>query len=165
MELKVKRLSPDAKLPSKAHSEDIGWDLCCVADEDFCDYTLSGSDKFFILDIGESHIFHTGIACEIETGFAAFLWDRSGMGAKRNIHRLAGVIDSTYRGEWLVCLVNLSQQPQVIKAGDKIIQAVIQRVEDCTVTEVDELSETERAEGGFASAYWPVYCEPLLRPS
>jgi dUTP pyrophosphatase len=73
------------------------------------------------------------------------------MGAKHNIHRLAGVIDANYRGEWMVSLINLSKKPYTIFEGDKIIQAIIQRDEQLDFV-LGELDETSRGEQGFGSS-------------
>lgn len=171
------RMHPDAKLPTTSE-DNIGHDLYCVEDEEFKNGEIelapisnrellrsltnainnSLFDEFDAaillekLDKRHSHIFHTGIAAKVPTGYAALLWDRSGMGAKRNIHRLAGVIDSSYTGEWLVSLINLSNEPQVIKAGDKIVQFIIQKEYKVFPQWVDSLEETERGSKGFGSS-------------
>lgn len=134
---KVKKLSPDATLPTKNNPSDAGIDI----------YT----NESHTLKPGETYVFATGIAVEFSRGYVALLWDRSGFGSK-GIHRLAGVIDSGYRGEWKVVLVNLTEQPYVIKAGDKVIQCVMQRFEPVRIKEVNKLSETARASAGFGSS-------------
>ena len=96
-------------------------------------------------------MFSTGIAVEFPPIYVALLWDRSGLGSK-SIHRLAGVIDSTYRGEWKVILTNLSSKTYLVKKGDKIIQCILQKYEDPEITEVSSLSETTRASEGFGSS-------------
>ena len=147
MNLKVKKLTSSAKLPEKAHLSDAGFDIFTTED--------------YNLKPGETHLFDTGIACELPIGYCALIWDRSGLGSK-GIHRLAGVIDSSYRGEWKVALVNLSnlnhtasvlqeQSAYKVKAGDKIAQVIIQKVEPFSTVEVDELSETNRGDSGFGS--------------
>ena len=133
---KVQKLSPTATLPTKGNSDDAGIDL----------YT----NESYTLAPGERHMFTTGIACSIPTGYVALLWDRSGLGSK-GIHRFAGVIDSGYRGEWKVILYNSTNEPFEIKAGDKIIQCIIQKFEPAEITEVQELDETERGAGAFGS--------------
>ena len=91
----VKKLSPDAMLPTKANVSDAGIDI----------YT----NESYTLAPGERHMFTTGIACAIPDGYVALLWDRSGLGSK-GIHRFAGVIDSGYRGEWKVILYNSTNE-------------------------------------------------------
>ena len=73
------------------------------------------------------------------------------MGAKKNIHRLAGVIDCTYRGEWMVVLTNLSKDSHIIEAGDKIIQAQLALVIPANPVWTNELPESYRGESGFGS--------------
>ncbi len=136
-DFRVQKLTADAALPSKDNPTDAGIDIF--------------TNESYTLAPGERHLFTTGIAVEFPRGHVALLWDRSGLGSK-GIHRLAGVIDSGYRGEWKVALVNLSDQPYEIKAGDKIIQCVLQRFEPVEITEVDALTETARATAGFGSS-------------
>ena len=134
---KVKKLSPNATLPTKNNASDAGIDI----------YT----NESHTLRPGEVYMFPTGIAVEFPKGYVALMWDRSGLGSK-GIHRLAGVIDSGYRGEWKVVLVNLTKKPYVIKSGDKIIKCVIQKFEPVRIKETKELSNTARADAGFGSS-------------
>lgn len=134
---KVKKLSPEAILPTKDNPSDAGIDI----------YT----SESHTLQPGERHLFSTGIAVSFPKGFVALLWDRSGLGS-HGIHHLAGVIDSGYRGEWKVALVNLGQKPWTIQAGDKIIQCILQKYESVKITEVKELRETKRGFKGFGSS-------------
>jgi dUTP pyrophosphatase len=133
----VKKLSSDAKMPAKDNPTDAGIDI----------YT----NETYTLSPGETHLFSTGISAAIPDGYVALLWDRSGLGSK-GIHRLAGVIDSGYRGEWKVVLTNLSPDPYEITAGDKIVQCVVQKFEPVEITEVDELSDSLRGSRGFGSS-------------
>ncbi len=119
--LLFKKLHPDAVLPAKAGPLEACYDMCCVKDDEF--YVDDRGNCRYNLSVGQSHIFHTGLACDLPDGRALFLWDRSGMGAKRNLHRLAGVINCKSNTEILVSLVNLSSTPQVIYSGDVIAQA------------------------------------------
>ena len=147
--LPCQRLHPQAKLPAKAGPEEIGWDICCVADDVFSEDIAPG--LCMLLDPGESHLFHTGFACAIDPGYAVLFFDRSGMGGKKNIHRLAGVIDCTYRGEWRVSLINLSKKPHIISEGDKIVQGIIVRDIPGVTYWVDQLPESRRGTAGFGS--------------
>lgn len=134
---KVKKLSPTASLPTKNNPADAGIDIY--------------SNESHQLAAGEYYLFSTGIAVEFPQGYVALLWDRSGLGS-RGIHRLAGVIDSGYRGEWKVALINLSSEPCEIKSGDKIIQCVLQKFEPVEISPVAQLSSTERGNKGFGSS-------------
>ncbi len=152
-----KRLHPNAKLPAKAGELEACYDISCVADDRFWEpECIAGIEygvkkKFMELKPGRSHVFHTGLACAIPKGRALFLWDRSGMGAKKNIHRLAGCLDSSYRGEVLVSLINLSNDTHIIEEGDRIIQGHLALVLPGTPVWVDELPESYRGYKGFGS--------------
>jgi dUTP pyrophosphatase len=94
----------------------------------------------------------TGIAIEIPKGFVGLVWPRSGLAIKKGVSVLAGVIDSSYRGEIGVVLLNTNYDDLIIKKGDKIAQLLIQPIETVNIEEVKELSDTERAENGFGSS-------------
>ena len=95
----------------------------------------------------------TGLFMELPQGFEAQVRPRSGLAIKQGITCLnsPGTIDSDYRGEIKVILINLSAEPQIIQPGDRIAQIVIQKVERATFTVVPVLSGTERNNGGFGS--------------
>ena len=133
----IQKLSGDATLPTKGNAADAGIDI----------YT----NETYTLQPGERHMFTTGIACSFPEGYVGLLWDRSGLGSK-GIHRFAGVIDSGYRGEWKVILCNLTPEPFEIKAGDKIIQCIVQKFEPTEISEVESLEESARGEKGFGSS-------------
>jgi len=141
--LNVKRLTEDAKLPTKAYVGDAGFDLYTVQDiEEADDYSGGGRA-----------IFSTGVAIEIPEGYVGIIKDRSGLAAKQGITVLAGVIDSGYRGEIKVVLFNSSPGLfKSIKKGDKIAQLVILPLPAFEVNEVEELSEAERGIKGFGSS-------------
>lgn len=134
---KVKKLSATATAPTKNNPDDAGIDVY--------------SDETYNLKPGEVHLFSTGIAVEFPRGHVALFWDRSGLGS-RGIHRLAGVLDSGYRGEWKVALVNLTKKSYQISRGDKIIQCIIQKFEAVKITEIKNLSTTKRGARGFGSS-------------
>jgi len=134
---RVKKLSPDVVVPTKENPTDAGIDVY--------------SNETYTLRPGERHVFKTGISVGFPDGYVALLWDRSGLGSK-GIHRVAGVIDSGYRGEWGVVLLNTTSDPYEVKKGDKIIQCVLQKFEPVEIEEVVSLSATARAEAGFGSS-------------
>jgi len=136
MELKVKRLHSAAKLPSYGHPGDAGLDLFSCAD--------------LILAPGQVRAVPTGIKVAIPAGHVGLIWDKSGISLS-GVHRLAGVVDAGYRGEVRVVMVNLSREPLTISQGMKIAQMLIQPVREVKVTEVEELDDTSRGEGGFGS--------------
>ncbi len=136
LKLKVKRISPGAKLPLYSHKGDAGMDLFSAVDD--------------LLQAGEVKPIPTGIQMAIPEGYVGLIWDKSGI-SLRGVHRLAGVVDAGYRGEVRVVMVNLGKEPFVVKKGVKIAQMLIQPVETVEVVEADELDETLRGKGGFGS--------------
>jgi len=129
-------------MPSYANAGDAGADL--VAAEDM---TLAPA--------GGRGLVPTGAAIAIPEGYAGFVQPRSGLALKHGVTCLntPGLIDSGYRGELKVILVNLDPtEPFEISRGDRIAQLVIQRVEHCSFVETDELPASERGEGGFGSS-------------
>ena len=137
LEIKIKKIHPYAILPKYTHEGDAGMDLFSCED-----YTLKA---------GERKIFPLGFQAEVPIGYVVHIWDKSGLASKHGIKTMAGVIDSSYRGEYMVVLLNTSDKDYEIKKGDKIAQAVITKVENPKIIEVDELSETSRGEGRFGS--------------
>ncbi len=137
MKIRVKKLHPDAKVPAFAHPGDAGMDLFSVED--------------MVLAPGERGSVPTGIAIELPEGYVSLVWDKSGPSHKFGMKTLGGVLDSGYRGEYLIGLVNLGREPFEIKRGQKIAQLLIQRVEHPEIQETDELSDTSRGAGGFGS--------------
>lgn len=136
MKLKVKRIVEGAKLPFYHHRGDAGLDIFSAVD---C-----------VLEAGIAKAVPTGIKVAIPEGYAGLIWDKSGISLK-GVHKLAGVIDSGYRGEVKVVLVNLSKKPFRIGKGMKIAQLLIQPVVEVQVVETDKLGETSRGEEGFGS--------------
>jgi len=136
MEIKVKRIHPDAKLPIYGHPGDAGLDLFSVVDRD--------------LRPGEVFAVPTGIQIAVPPGYAGLVWDKSGISLK-GVHRLAGVIDAGYRGEVQVVLINLGPAPFAVRKGLKIAQLLVQPVAAVAVVESDSLDDTSRGQGGFGS--------------
>jgi dUTP pyrophosphatase len=140
IELQFRRLFPDAVLPDRAYSGDAGLDL--VARERV------------ELAPGERATVGTGIAVAIPEGHAGFVQPRSGLAARHGISivNTPGLIDSGYRGELKVVLVNLDAREKfTVKRGDRIAQLVVQRVEDVAWQVVDSLDATDRGAGGHGS--------------
>lgn len=137
MQIKIKRLDPNAKMPLYAHPGDVGLDV------------FSKEDK--TLTPGERYNFMLGFALEFEHGYAGIMKDKSGMARNLGCHVMGGVYDAGYRGEYNVELINLSQQEVIIEKHQKIAQLVIVPVAIGELVEVDELSDSERGEGRFGS--------------
>lgn len=139
MKLRIKRLTDTATIPTKAHLSDACFDI-------YADSEATILPK-------QSAIVHTGFATEIPNGWFAAVYPRSSMGCKRHLRlsNSTGVIDSAYRGEWLVSLYNDGDETQIINHGDRIAQFAFLPVPDVWIEEVDELTDSERGQGGFGS--------------
>jgi len=134
------RLDPDLPIPSYAHPGDAGADLLAAVD-----VTLAP---------GERAVVPTGVAIALPEGYAGFVHPRSGLAARAGLALVnaPGTIDSGYRGEIKVIVVNLDRsEPIELRRGDRIAQLVIQRVERAEFTVVPTLPESVRAGGGFGS--------------
>ncbi len=142
MQLKIKKLKENARIPKRATEGAAGMDLfACITDA-------------VALAPGQLTVIPTGIAIELpDNSCAAFLYARSGLGVKHGIclSNGVGVIDSDYRGEICVGLCNVSDTPYTIEPGERVAQMVIAPVLTLSVVEVGELGETERGSGGFGS--------------
>jgi dUTP pyrophosphatase len=141
MTLKVRRLDARARLPTRAYPGDAGLDLYALEDA--------------ALDPGERASVGTGIAIEIPDGEAGLVLPRSGLAARHGIALVnaPGLIDSGYRGEVVVLLLNTDHDSGfTITAGDRIAQLVLVKVQTPEVVEVEELAVSERGAGGFGSS-------------
>lgn len=139
LNLKVQRVHKDAILPNYAHKGDAGLDLYAVEDKK--------------INSGESALIKTGIKIELPQQTEAQVRPRSGLALKHGITVLntPGTIDEGYRGEVGVILINHGKNDFFVEKGMKIAQMVVKPTWCVDVTEVTELSDTERAEGGFGS--------------
>lgn len=135
--LKFKKLDPSAIIPSFAHSTDAGFDI----------YTTEEKT----LNLGDWYAFSTGLVSEIPDGYFVKFFDKSGLALRSGIQILAGVIDAGYRGEWKVIVRNSGKEPITIGKGEKVTQGVLMKVIQMEIKVVDELSGSERGEGGFGS--------------
>jgi dUTP pyrophosphatase len=137
--LRVRKLNPDAILPSYAREGDAGLDLFAV--------------KQVIIEPGTSALVPTGIAIELPSGTEAQVRPRSGLALKHAVTVLntPGTVDEGYRGEVGVILINHGTSSFTVSAGMKIAQMVVSPRVQVAVVEVAELSDTERGSGGFGS--------------
>ena len=138
--IRVKLLHPEARLPARAHPGDGGADLFAVESA-----TIAPGER---CDIG------TGIALAIPPGYAGFVQPRSGLAFKHGIMLVnsPGLIDSGYRGEVRVSLLNSGAVEFVVAPGDRIAQLVLQRIETPEFERRESLEETERGGEGFGSS-------------
>ena len=142
MKLQIKRLRPDAKIPTRGSAAAAGYDLYACPDSETVTIAPHTSQK-----IG------TGIAVAVPDGYFAAIFARSGLVAKEGLRpsNCVGVADSDYRGEYFIALHNDTDTTKTIHKGDRIAQMVVLPYLSVTFEEVDELDETDRGAGGFGS--------------
>jgi dUTP diphosphatase len=138
--LPVRRIRPDAVLPSRAYEGDAGLDLPAA--------------EAIVLGPGERAVVGTGLAVAVPEGHAGFVQPRSGLAAKHGITivNAPGLVDSGYRGEVKVVLLNTGDEPFAVEPGMRIAQFVVLPVAAVEPVEVDELPATERGERGHGSS-------------
>jgi dUTP pyrophosphatase len=142
IELPVRRLRPDATVPARAYDGDAGLDLAAC--------------ERVVLEPGERAVVGTGLAVAIPAGHAGFVQPRSGLAARNGISivNTPGLVDSGYRGELRVVLLNTDrEQAFVIEPGMRIAQLVVVPVPGVEPHEVDELPDTDRGDRGFGSSH------------
>ena len=139
--IKVKKLRPGAHLPTYGTEFSAGADLYACAEEPV---TIAP---------GETKKIPTGLAMEIPVGFAGLIYARSGLGTKQGLApaNKVGVVDSDYRGEFMVFLHNHSAEIRTVSHGDRVAQLVVTPVYTPGFEETDELTDTARGAGGFGS--------------
>lgn len=139
MELKIKRLNKDAKIPQYAHESDAGMDLFSIEEK--------------VIKAGETALIKTGIALELPEQMEAQVRPRSGLALKHSVTVLnsPGTVDSGYRGEICIILINHGKTDFQVEKYMRIAQMVISPVLKVTVKEVSEISVSDREAEGFGS--------------
>jgi dUTP pyrophosphatase len=137
LKIKIQKIR-EVKIPNYAHQGDAGLDI-------------HSAEENYILKPGERKGFLTGIKMEIPSGYVGLIWDKSGLASKHGIKTMAGVIDSSYRGEIIIVLINLGNENYLVEKNTKIAQMLIQKIERVEIEEVENLDETKRGENGFGS--------------
>ena len=137
MQLNIKKLHPDAKLPSYAQPSDAGMDL----------YALETT----VVSAHNVARVRTGIAMEIPDGYVGLCWDKSGLSMNHQLKVLGGVIDAGFRGELILGIYNLGDSDYTFEKHHKVMQMLVQKIEDMEILEVTELSDSARGAGGFGS--------------
>lgn len=139
MILRFKRIHPDAILPAYAHPSDAGMDVRSIED--------------LVIAPGKRALVHTGLVMQLPPRYEAQVRPRSGLALKQGVTVLnaPGTIDSGYRGEIGVVLINLGETAFKVVKGDKIAQIVIAPVTQAQIEECDVVDATDRGEGGFGS--------------
>jgi len=137
IDIKLKKLKPEVKLPSYAHPGDAGMDLYSLED--------------YKLQPGERRVFYLGFAIEFPTGYAGIIQDKGSLPKNGGLHVIGGVYDDGFRGEYNVMLINLGQESFKIAKGQKIAQLIFYPVAYAQIIETDTLSESSRGNGNFGS--------------
>jgi len=137
MKLKIKKLHPDAKLPTYGHKTDAGMDLFSIKD--------------YSVKPGEIVHAETGIAIELPRGYAALIWDKGSIAMVHGLKVLGGVGDCGYTGDYTVGLINLGKKVFNIEKGQKIAQILIQKVENPEIIESTEIASGKRGKNRFGS--------------
>lgn len=139
VKIKILKLNKDAKIPLYAHEGDSGMDLYSVSEN--------------VLKPGERCLIETGLKFEIPEGYEAQVRSKSGLTLNYGISVLnsPGTIDSGYRGEIKVILINHGKEIYKIEKGSKIAQVVFQKVEKVSLEDVNELKDSKRGKNGFGS--------------
>lgn len=154
--VKVKRLSETALLPTKAHDSDAAFDLYADIQETYIPFgkTIEESEKGIKLKPGQTVKVSSGVAMEIPEWYWGAVYARSGLATKQGLRpaNCVGVIDSHYRGPIIVAVHNDSNNVQIIHHGDRIAQFMLAPVIETKFEEVSELSDSDRGEGGFGSS-------------
>ena len=141
MEVSVKKLRPDAILPTYGSAEAAGADLyACL-------------DAPVLIAPGTTAFIPTGLSMELPRGYAGLIYARSGLSCKQDLApaNKVGVIDSDYRGEFIVALHNHGREVRTVKSGDRIAQLLVTAVLAPSFREADSLSDSDRGSGGFGS--------------
>ena len=141
MKLKIKKLDERAIIPTYGTEYSAGADL----------YNMGGESVS--VAPGETVLIHTGLSIEIPEGYCGLIFARSGLATKRGLApaNKVGVVDSDYRGEWMVALHNHSDKTATVEGGERVAQMVVVPYLKAEFELTDELSETERGAGGFGS--------------
>lgn len=138
MKINIKLLNEKSRVPTK-NEGDAGYDL--YASEDA------------IIKPMERRLIKTGVSLEIPSGYYGHISDRSGMAYKKGAHCLGKIVDSTYRGDIGIIILNTDMYEQIkISAGDRVAQIIFKKYEEVEFCESQELTETERANGGYGSS-------------
>ena len=137
--ININLLSPNANIPSRGSDESAGLDIC----------TIESVTK----TAGQRALLKTGIAMSMPRGYVGLIWPRSKLAAKMGVDVLAGVVDSDYRGEIMVSLLNTGQDAVELRSGDKVAQMIIQKhFSDMEINIVNDLDITMRGYSGVNSS-------------
>jgi len=137
--ININLLSPNANIPSRGSDESAGLDICTI--------------ESVTIAAGQRALLRTGLAMSMPRGYVGLIWPRSKLAAKMGVDVLAGVVDSDYRGEIMVSLLNTGQDAVELRSGDKVAQMIIQKhFSDMEIEVVDDLDRTMRGYSGVNSS-------------
>lgn len=137
--ININLLRPNANIPSRGSDESAGLDICTI--------------ESVTITAGQRALLKTGIAMSMPKGYVGLIWPRSKLAAKMGVAVLAGVVDSDYRGEIMVSLLNTGQDAVELRSGDKVAQMIIQKhFSDMEKNVVDDLDRTMRGYSGVNSS-------------
>ena len=141
MKIKVKRLTKTATLPGKGSKFSAGFDLSADINEPV------------LIRPRTTVKIPTGLSFEVPDGYFGGIYARSGLATKQGLRpaNAVGACDSDYRGEYIVALFNDSDETRIVSPGQRIAQLIFQPYLMCDLEDADELTETERGDGGFGS--------------
>ena len=155
IDVKIEKVSSKAIIPTYAHDDDACCDIHTIED--------------YIIGVGQKRLLRTGIAIEIPTGYEVQIRPRSGLALKQGLTVLngPGTIDAQYRNEVMVLVVNLGHKKVQIREGDRVAQMCIKPVYTMNFTEVDNLSDSDRGQGGWGSTgkqeeKWRIQLYPVI---
>ena len=152
--VKIKRLSETAQLPTKAHDSDAAFDLYADIEDTFKPFGSTEDVRGLKILPGQTVKISSGIAMEIPEWYWGAIYARSGLATKQGLRpaNCVAVIDAHYRGPITVPIHNDSNEVQIIHHGDRIAQFMLAPVIETSFEEVSELSDSDRGEGGFGSS-------------
>ena len=142
MQIKIKKVNPNAKIPTRGSDQAAGYDLYACLDTENITIPAHQTVKA-----------PTGISMAIPEGYFGAIFARSGLAAKQGLRpaNCVGVIDSDYRGEFMVMLHNDTDEPKTVENHDRVAQLVVMPFMSVEFQETDSLDETQRGSGGFGS--------------
>lgn len=139
MNINIKLLNHDSRVPSKSRDGDAGYDLSSVEE-----YTIKPMERCLV---------KTGISLEIPDGYYGHISDRSGMALRKGAHCLGKIVDPSFRGEIGVIILNTDMyEPIKISPGDRIAQIIIKKYESINFIKTNDLQETDREQNGYGSS-------------
>jgi dUTP pyrophosphatase len=141
MKVKVKKITPTAIIPERGSKYSAGYDLS------------ADIDKSILIRPQETVKIPTGLSFEVPEGYFGGIYARSGLATKQGLRpaNAVGVCDSDYRGEYIVALHNDSDTTRIVEPGQRVAQIIFQPYLVCDLEDADELTQTQRGDGGFGS--------------